>query len=167
MNDRFPEPPMGYADLMPPHEEARELVVVERLADGRVMELRPRAAEDWIAMKAAAACDGVTLELISAFRSVARQREIVAGKLARGQSLEEILKVSAYPGYSEHHTGEAVDIGCPGCPPLTEAYAGTGAWGWLMAHAARFGFSMTYPRGNVADLAFEPWHWRHRSVVSP
>lgn len=142
------------------------MVVVERRADGRVLQLTPRAAGAWNAMREAAADDGVTLQLVSAYRSVARQAEIIAAKLAVGQSLEAILAVNAYPGFSEHHTGNAVDVGCPGCPPLTQQFADTEAWRWLVANAGRFGYSLSYPPGNTAGIGFEPWHWCHRDEVS-
>lgn len=62
--------------------------------------------------------DGVAVRIVSAFRSVDRQAEIVRDKLARGLSLEAILCVSAPPGYSEHHSGRAVDVTTEGMPPL-------------------------------------------------
>jgi len=74
-------------------------------------------------------------------------------------SLADILKVSAYPGYSEHHTGRAVDIGSPDCAHLTEAFEATREFSWLAEHAAGFGFVLSYPRDNPHGIAFEPWHW--------
>ncbi|MEI6358111.1 MAG: M15 family metallopeptidase, partial [Verrucomicrobiota bacterium] len=102
---------------------------------------------------------GVTLLLISGFRSVEHQHQILAKKLAAGQTLEETLRVNAAPGYSEHHTGRAVDIGTPGCPPLEEAFEGTAAFAWLSRNAGAAGFRMTYPRGNPQGVIYEPWHW--------
>jgi len=69
------------------------------------------------------------------------------------------LKVNTPPGYSEHHTGRAVDLATPGCPPLTEEFETTAAFAWLVRHAHRFGFTMRYPRGNRFGIAYEPWHW--------
>ena len=76
-----------------------------------------------------------------------------------GQAIEEILKVNAAPGYSEHHTGRAVDIATPGSRPLTEEFEDTDAFRWLESRAIEFGFSMTYPRDNPWGIAYEPWHW--------
>ncbi len=121
--------------------------------------LIPEAAQAWRQMAAAAARDGVTLRLASAYRSLERQVEILRGKLDEGVSLEEILRESAPPGYSEHHTGRAVDITTPESDRLEEAFENTEAFAWLMGHAAEFGFSLSFPRGNRFGYAYEPWHW--------
>ncbi|HEY4990089.1 MAG TPA: D-alanyl-D-alanine carboxypeptidase family protein, partial [Opitutaceae bacterium] len=68
-------------------------------------------------------------------------------------------KVNAAPGYSEHHTGRAVDIGVPDEPPLEEGFALTQAFSWLTAHAREFGFALSYACGNPQGIAYEPWHW--------
>src|SRR5262249_14759508 len=94
--------------------EPRELVLAQRDEDGREHLLAPAAAAAWTRMVAAARDDGVQLHIDSAFRSVERQAEIVRGKLASGQSIDAILSVSAPPGFSEHHTGRAVDVGTSG-----------------------------------------------------
>ncbi|TCW33559.1 M15 family metallopeptidase [Gulbenkiania mobilis] len=145
-----------------PEAASTELVTADTGADGRVFQLLPEAATAWQAMKAAAAADGVGLFLVSAFRSVARQQEIVTAKLARGQALEDILRVSAAPGFSEHHGGRAIDIGTPGSPLLEEVFETTAAFAWLCRHAGRFGFAMSYPRDNPQGFLYEPWHWCHR-----
>ena len=82
-------------------------------------------------------------------------------KRARGQSVEEILHVNAAPGYSEHHSGRALDIGTPGEPPAEESFEHTSAFAWLTRHAGDFGFVMSYPRANPHGIVYEPWHWYH------
>ena len=139
--------------------EAAELQVARILKDGRELKLAPPAAAVWTKLSETASRDGVTLLLISGFRSVDHQRQILERKLAEGKSITEILRVNAAPGYSEHHTGRAVDIGTPGCPPLTEAFEETAAFAWLARHAARFGFRLSYPRDNPHGVIYEPWHW--------
>lgn len=142
--------------------EADVLEAARVLADGRRIELQPDVAAAWRAMVAAAGEEGITLLLISGFRSVQRQQEILERKRAAGETIQSILRVNAAPGYSEHHTGRAVDIGTPGCPPLEERFEETPAYGWLSRHAGRFGFSLSYPRGNPNGIVYEPWHWLHR-----
>jgi zinc D-Ala-D-Ala carboxypeptidase len=117
------------------------------------------AARAWLAMRAAAQVDGVTLEAISGFRSHAYQHTIFRRKLARGQSLAQILGVNAAPGFSEHHSGRALDIGTTDEPPAEETFETTEAFDWLRHHAARFGFRMSYPRDNPHGIVYEPWHW--------
>src|SRR5262249_48924552 len=103
---------------LPRCAEARRLMVAEVDARGRELKLTPAAARAWKRMKSAASKVKVELYLVSAFRSFDRQCEILRAKLAAGQALEEILGVSAPPGYSEHHTGRAVDIGRSPAEPL-------------------------------------------------
>ena len=142
-----------------PCGEARELVIAETGEDGREHRLEPKAASAWRRMKSAAADDGVTIQIVSAFRSIERQAEIVRRKLDAGQLLDEILKVSAVPGYSEHHTGRAMDLTAPGYEPLEEVFETSPAFDWLCRRAREFGFSLSYPRENPYGYCYEPWHW--------
>lgn len=140
--------------------EATRLVFIGRARDdGKILRLAPRAAAAWVRMRDAAAADGVTLLPLSAFRSVARQTAIVRRKLARGQSIEEILRVSAIPGCSEHHTGRALDLGSPAHLQLAGSFARTREFRWLRRHAGRFNFFLSYPRRNPHGISYEPWHW--------
>jgi D-alanyl-D-alanine carboxypeptidase len=123
------------------------------------VRLLPAAAAAWHRLEAAAALDGVTLLPVSGFRSVARQTEIIRRKRAAGRPLEDILRLIAAPGFSEHHSGRAVDIGCPGYTDLEENFAETPAFGWLERHAPAGGFRLSYPRGNPWGIGYEPWHW--------
>ena len=127
----------------------------------RPLWLRPAAARAWQAMRRAAAADGVALDAISGYRSHDYQLGIFERKLARGQALEQILTVNAAPGYSEHHGGDALDIGTTGEPPAEESFEHTAAFAWLQAHAGRFGFALSYPRDNPHGITYEPWHWRY------
>ncbi len=143
--------------------EATQLTVAEIGADGREFLLEPGAASAWQAMKTAAARDGVVMVLVSAFRSMGRQTEILRDKLAAGVPIEEALQWVAPPGYSEHHSGRAIDIGVPDEPALEESFETTAAFAWLQAHAAAHGFSLSYPRGNASGYGYEPWHWCYRA----
>ena len=97
---------------------------------------------------------------ISGYRSHDYQLGIFERKLGRGQSIDEILAVNAAPGFSEHHSGRALDIGTPGEPPAEDTFEGTGAFAWLRDNAAADGFVLSYPRDNPHGIAYEPWHWR-------
>jgi D-alanyl-D-alanine carboxypeptidase len=153
------EPPPQYRDRKPLFHEPPDVISIGRDHLGREAQLEPEAARAWQSMRETAAAEGIVLTVISAFRSVARQEEIVSGKLRQGLTWEQILKVSAYPGFSEHHTGRAIDLGTPGCPVLTESFENTDAFRWLARNAARFGFALSYPRGNPHGVVYEPWHW--------
>ena len=149
----------GRDGARPAFAEATDLVDVGPNLVGRMQRLTPAAAERWAAMQAAAEADGVTLLLVSGFRSVDYQARLIRKKINAGQSLGEILAVNAAPGYSEHHTGCAVDIATPGSRPLTEEFEHSPAFRWLTDNAGKFGFSMSYPRNNAAGFIYEPWHW--------
>lgn len=90
----------------------------------------------------------------------ALEQELGTPLFVRGQTLQQILQVNAAPGYSEHHSGDALDIGTPGEPPAEESFERTAAFAWLRAHAAGFGYRMSYPRDNPHGIVYEPWHWR-------
>ena len=138
----------------------RTLVLVGRAADdGQRVRLTPRAAAAWRRMRDAAARDGITLLPLSGFRSVRRQTQNIRRKLAAGESLAAILRFVAAPGYSEHHTGRALDIGSPDSLTLDGRFGRTAAFRWLRRHAGEFGFQMTFPRGNRYGFGYEPWHW--------
>jgi zinc D-Ala-D-Ala carboxypeptidase len=121
--------------------------------------LAPRAARAWAAMHGTAARAGVTLQVVSAFRSIEYQLGILRRKLERGQSIEQILAVSAAPGYSEHHSGRALDVTTPGFVPLEEEFERSEAFAWLSTNAQRYNFHLSFPRGNRHGIAYEPWHW--------
>lgn len=144
--------------LVPVAEPAR-LVFAGYDRFQRALWLSAQAASAWRRMREAAARDEVRVDAISGFRSRAYQVGIFQRKQARGQSLPEILAVNAAPGFSEHHSGHALDIGTPGEPPAEESFESTPAFAWLTQHAARFGFAMSYPRNNPHGIAYEPWHW--------
>jgi D-alanyl-D-alanine carboxypeptidase len=148
------------------HREARELECVGEDSIGRPLRMTPRCAERWHPLQAAASEDGIEMLLISAFRSVEHQRGIFLRKLARGESLRDILCVNAAPGYSEHHSGRALDLGTPGCEDLSLAFEATAAFSWLCENAARFDFELSYPRDNPFGIAYEPWHWALREDAS-
>lgn len=160
----LPSPPADYGLRLPPQGEATELVSVGLDVFGREFRLAPDTASAWNAMRDAARADGVELLAVSGFRSVARQREILERKLARGFPWSEILRVNAYPGHSEHHTGRAIDVGSPACAHLTEAFETTEAFRWLVSHGLAFGFALSYPNDGNTGIVYEPWHWCWRAV---
>ena len=125
----------------------------------RPLWLRRRAAQGWRRMRQHAAREGIALDAISGYRSHAYQLGIFERKRARGQSLQQILTVNAAPGFSEHHSGLALDIGTPGEPPAEASFERTPAFAWLQAHAGGHGFVLSYPRDNPHGIVYEPWHW--------
>lgn len=139
--------------------EPRELAFVGYDIHQRPQWLAPRAARAWLRLRHAAALGQVELQLVSAFRSVEYQVGLIERKLARGQDMRQILEVSAAPGYSEHHSGRALDLTTPGFAALEEEFEHSPAFRWLQHNAAAFGFRLSFPRGNPHGIAYEPWHW--------
>ena len=133
----------------------------------RPLWLLPQVARAWQHLRDAALRDGVVLEAISGYRSHDYQLGIFERKRARGQEVEEILSVNAAPGYSEHHSGRALDIGAPGEPPAEESFERTPAFAWLQREAGAYGFVMSYARDNPHGIVYEPWHWCWRGDAAP
>jgi D-alanyl-D-alanine carboxypeptidase len=154
-------------DGMPPfYAETDDLIDVGPNLVGRMQQLTPAAAARWQQMVELAGDDGVRLLIVSGFRSFEYQAQLIRNKLGAGQTIEEILQVNAAPGFSQHHTGAAVDIATPGSRPLTEEFADSNAFAWLSDNALQFGFSMTYPPDNQHGFIYEPWHWAQNPGAS-
>ncbi len=133
---------------------------------GRPFFLHPLALAAWNRMQQAAAADGISLSVVSAFRSFAYQAGLIQRKRCAGLQLSDILRVNAVPGTSEHHSGMALDLHCPdepGAPaPLDETFEHTRAFAWLSTHGSEHGFSLSYPRDNPHGMIYEPWHWCYK-----
>ncbi len=136
-----------------------QLKVVEITATGNPFILHSNVAGVWQQMKERAAADGITLAPHSGFRSYLHQKNLIQSQLQSGKVLEEILVRIAIPGYSEHHTGYAIDLHAYGHPVLEEAFEATAEYQWLLENACEFGFHLSYPRNNKWGIVYEPWHW--------
>lgn len=133
--------------------------------DGGTIELRPEAADALAALRAAAASAGITPTLISGYRSAERQDEVYAG-WASSMGVAGADEVSARPGYSEHQTGLAVDLGSstrPECD-LEQCFAETAEGQWLAVHAEDFGFVVRYTPANSGRTGYRPEGWHLRFV---
>ena len=153
----------GLEGTKPVYDEATDLVEVGPNLVGRMQRLTPGTARNWNEMQAAAAEEGVQLLIVSGYRSIEYQARLIRKKINAGQSVSDILAVNAAPGFSEHHTGRAIDIASPGSRPLTEEFEDSDAFRWLEKNAGAHGFSMSYPRKNAAGFIYEPWHWAQKS----
>ena len=126
---------------------------------GRPQRLRRAAAAAWLQMQARAQAEGVVVQVVSAYRSLDYQVGLIRDKLEAGEDILDILTRVAAPGFSEHQSGCALDLGCPDCDPVTDAFEGTPAHQWLTRFATEFDFHLSYPRDNPHGVVYEPWHW--------
>lgn len=117
--------------------------------------LRTEAADAITVMFAAYTAEtGGEMMLQSVYRSYDTQAGIYAG--------DDTL--TARPGYSEHQTGLAADIGdISGQCAVQACFADLPAGQWLAANAWKYGFILRYPDGyiDITGYEFEPWHYRY------
>lgn len=105
--------------------------------------------------------DDVDLKVVSAYRSFFEQYTLKTNyKVSYGSGANQF---SADQGYSEHQLGAAVDLTVEGVVPTTLAFEQTEAYTWLLKNAYKYGFILSYPKGNEY-YQFEPWHWRFVGV---
>lgn len=137
-------------------------LVVPAVPHTNVPQLRKVAQPALVRMFAAAKRDGITLVSLSAYRSSATQRSIFDRNLA-ALGRETTLKLTAKPGFSEHQTGLADDIGDGSACDLQVCFESRPAARWLSANSWRYGFIQRYPPGatHITGIQVEPWHFRY------
>ncbi len=119
--------------------------------------LTPECRTAFAELQAAAGKEGVTISLLSGYRSYARQKRIYNGYVeSRGKAGADAI--SARPGHSEHQSGLALDVNS-----LSSSFGNTREGKWLAANAWKYGFIIRYPYGKkgVTGYDYEPWHIRY------
>ncbi|MGY1841230.1 MULTISPECIES: M15 family metallopeptidase [unclassified Modestobacter] len=146
--------------------KARPLVPIDHAPSDLVpigggYQLRAEAAQAMDAMLSAAAEQGLSLSVQSAYRPYDYQVGLFAAQVRRfGEERAEIQV--ARPGHSEHQTGLAADVGGGGCD-IETCFATTAEGRWVAAHGPEFGYVVRYPDGaqGVTGFKYEPWHLRY------
>ena len=151
-----------YLGHFPYSENKQENLV--KVADfyGREEFLDKTAANAFNRMKSDAKTSGVDITIISGFRSIAQQKKLFLKQINKRGGKEAAARFSAPPGYSEHHTGYALDIG-EGQNIDTYIkfeFEYTEAYLWLVKNAHKYGFELSFPKNNLQGVSYEPWHWR-------
>ena len=111
--------------------------------------------------------DGIYLVFLSGFRSIKLQKQIFYSlKSIRNQIASERARVSAPPGYSEHSTGFAIDIGdaYERESDFEESFENTRAFKWLKNNAAKYHFRLSFDKDQT-NVDYEPWHWRYEGSI--
>jgi zinc D-Ala-D-Ala carboxypeptidase len=163
-----PLPQSRYGHLPYAEDPSDRLVSVGSYGTGanqRTEALDKDAAATFAQMKTDAASAGVSLVAISGFRSIADQEKLFERQIQRQGSAAAAARLSAPAGYSEHHTGFALDIG-DGSRPETDVkfeFENTKAYQWLQTNGRRYGVELSFPNNNIQGVSFEPWHWRFTS----
>jgi zinc D-Ala-D-Ala carboxypeptidase len=137
--------------------------VPSRMVRIQGQSLRAEAADAYKKFASAAKKAGVSIVSVSGYRSYNQQASLYNNYVLQyGQETADTL--AARPGYSEHQTGLAMDIGNPGgtCA-LDPCFANTPAGKWAAEHADDYGFIIRYPKGAEATTGYtyEPWHLRY------
>ena len=118
-------------------------------------------------MREEAKRDGIYLVFLSGYRSINLQSDIFFSlKSIRNQEASERARVSAPPGYSEHSTGFAIDIGDATRreTDFETEFENTDAFKWLKKNAAKFHFKLSFNKDNKF-IDYEPWHWRYEGSI--
>ncbi len=144
-------------------------LVTPEISQVQACTMRAPAAEAIKAMAEAAAADGVTLKISSAYRGEDYQRQLYNGYSASyGTATADTI--SSRPGYSDHQTGLAADFveqdGSMNGINFNQNFENTDSGIWLRDHAHEYGFIMRYPKGkqDITGYAYEPWHFRYIGV---
>ena len=129
--------------------------------------LRAPAADAYKQFAKAAKAAGVNVMPISGYRSFSEQASLYDSYVRQyGQATADTF--AARPGYSEHQTGLAMDIGnASGTCALQACFANTPAGRWAAEHGWEYGFIIRYPAGAEATTGYtyEPWHLRYVGKV--
>ena len=123
--------------------------------------------ESLLKMREDAKKDGIYLVFLSGYRSTNLQKDIFYSlKSIRNQIASERARVSAPPGYSEHSTGFAIDIGdyMQRETDFEVEFENTDAFKWLQRHAAKYHFKLSFNKNNK-HIDYEPWHWRYEGSI--
>ena len=107
---------------------------------------------------------GPGISLVSGWRSLDEQQQIFRDSL-RKHGEKFTRQYVAVPGYSEHQTGLAIDLGedKPNLDFLRPDFPDRGPCAAFLRRKAEFGFILRYPAGkeSVTGIAYEPWHFRY------
>ena len=158
--NKLPDDWEDKVDLVEAENSLGEKYMVEREALGKFNELRDALLEE-----------GIDIELDSTYRSVARQEEIYQ-EFTEEKGEDYAKQYVATPGYSEHHTGLAIDI----CLIKDGEYiadndamiAEKEIFEKIHAKLADYGFILRYPEGKeeITGYSAEPWHFRYIGDVN-
>ena len=126
--------------------------------DGKTYEMYDKVEPFLENMFKVAQNDGISLKVISAYRSFGDQSILKSTyNVVYGAGTANFF--SADQGYSEHQLGTTVDLTTPDLKDNFDTFDQTAAYTWMMKNAYQYGFILSYPKSN-GYYVYEPWHWR-------
>ena len=156
-----------YSKLPDDWEKNVELVTAKNAWDEDV-KVEKEAYEQYKKLAENLKEEGVTIELDSIYRSVKEQQELWDDwSKDPEKGIEYVKKYVATPGYSEHHTGLAIDICLKKDGKLIDdnddMIAEKEIFKKIHAKLADYGFILRYldGRDDITGYAYEPWHLRY------
>lgn len=159
-----------HTPLQPAQFQPQDLVTPNvATSSGEKTLLRQEAATAAEQMFSAAAGQGVRMVVKSSFRGYTDQLALYNSYVSQ-HGIAEADTFSARPGYSEHQTGFALDLGdssvAVACE-FTPCFAQSPAGKWAAAHAHDYGFIVRYPLGSqdITGYSAESWHLRYVGVA--
>lgn len=164
-NDRFPLFVNRWNGVTE-NREPKDLIKISKGAKfyspHRDMVICRSAAEAYERMAEAAANDHIYLKMNDAYRSHKHQKELIE-QTAKIKGIEETMKTAAPAGFSEHHTGLAMDISGAIDENGLHITENEDAYEWLANNCYRYGFMIKNLKGkeDITGTAYEPWHIRY------
>jgi zinc D-Ala-D-Ala carboxypeptidase len=146
-------------------DDASRLMTIASYAQGEYQRFERVDQDAGLALMKmiyAARDESVWIVPVSGFRNTADQQLLFERQIQKLGSPEAAAKLSAPPGHSEHHTGYAIDLADGTSPKadITYQFDNSNAFRWLQKNAGKFGFEMSFVKGNRQGVSYEPWHWR-------
>lgn len=134
---------------------------------GADVQIRALMATDLNAMRNGIIQAGVPeVAIMLGYRSYADQQAVLEGVQAQVETPEEALQITERPGHSEHQLGTAIDYRPLGVTTVDESFGDTSTGQWLAENSWKYGFILSYPKGEEAVTChrYEPWHFRYVGV---
>lgn len=142
-----------------------DLVQVSVSSEG-TQYLRKEAADSLLGMFADAEKAGISLIVVSGYRSYAFEVENERTFIeAYGEAYAAM--VDCHPGESEHQLGLLADFGTKdGYCRLDTCFGTTSASLWLEENAWKYGWIERHPRGKeaVTGVMYSPWNYRYVGI---
>ena len=137
---------------------------------GDDVEVEEKAYKAYLKLKEKLEDEGIFVDLDSALRSISAQQKIV-DDFTQKYGNDYTAKTVARPGYSEHHTGLALDLILIVDGKIIyeneDLVMFTEIWQRIHAQITNYGFILRYPKGkeHITGYAYEPWHIRYLDDV--